>query len=90
MAISTTPRPALPAPGYYSWRETLIKVAAQRQGVNITDFIIRSACEKAEAMLLGQNRFVLNHGQWMRFVEALDRPPPAAQRLAMTASEVQT
>ena len=28
--------------------ETLIKVAAERQGVNVTDFIIRSACDKAE------------------------------------------
>ena len=67
--------------------ETLIKIAAERQGVNITDFIMRSACEKAEAMLSNQTRFVLNDGQWKRFMEALDPPPREKPRLRKLLSE---
>jgi uncharacterized protein (DUF1778 family) len=43
--------------------ESLIKVAAESQGVNVTDFIIRSACEKAEQALSDQTRFVLDGRQ---------------------------
>ena len=56
-------------------QERLIKVAAERQGVNVTDFILESACEKAEEALSAQTRFVLNDKQWKAFMEALDRPP---------------
>ena len=61
--------------------ETLIKVAAKRQGVNITDFIMRSACEKAEQALADQTRFVLDDKQWKAFMAALDRPPKDKPRL---------
>jgi len=40
------------------------KVAAERQGLNVTDFILESACEKAEETLSEQTRFVLNDKQW--------------------------
>ena len=58
-----------------SRQERLIKVAAERQGLNVTDFILESACEKAEQTLSDQTRFVLNDKQWKLFMEALDRPP---------------
>jgi uncharacterized protein (DUF1778 family) len=61
--------------------ETLIKVAAERQGVNVTDFIMRSACEKAEQALSDQTRFVLGDKQWKAFLAALDRPPKDKPRL---------
>jgi len=61
--------------------ETLIKVAAERQGVNVTDFIMRSACEKAEQALSDQTRFVLGDKQWKAFLAALDRPPKVKPRL---------
>src|SRR5713226_7121641 len=32
-------------------QEQLIRVAAKRQGLNVTDFILESACEKAEQTL---------------------------------------
>lgn len=67
--------------------ETLIKVAAERQGVNVTDFIIRSACEKAEQTLADQTRFVLDDKQWKLFMEALDRPPRDKPRLRRLFSE---
>ena len=61
--------------------ETLIKVAAERQGLNVTDFIVRSACEKAEQALSDQTRFVLDSRHWKAFLEALDRPPKDKPRL---------
>ena len=61
--------------------EELIKVAASRQGVNVTEFILRSAREKAEQSLADQTRFVLDEKQWRAFMAALDRPPQAKPRL---------
>ena len=61
--------------------ETLIKVAAERQGVSVTDFIMRSACEKAEQALSDQTRFVIDDKQWKAFLAALDRPPRDKPRL---------
>ena len=61
--------------------ETLIKVAAERQGINVTEFIMRSACEKAEQALADQTRFVLDEKQWKAFMTALDRPAKNKPRL---------
>ena len=55
--------------------EILIKVAAERRGVNVTDFILGAAREKAEASLADQTHFVVDSRQWKRFMAALDRPP---------------
>ena len=67
--------------------ETLIKVAAERQGLNVTDFIIGAAREKAEATLADQTRFVLNEQQWKQFMEALDRPAQGKPRLRKLFTE---
>ena len=67
--------------------EILIKVAAARQGVNVTDFIMRSACEKAEQALSDQTRFVLDDKQWKAFMTALDRPPKEKPRLRRLFTE---
>ena len=59
-------------------------MAAERQGMNVTDFILESACEKAEQALADQTHFVLNEKQWALFMKALDAPPrviPAIKRL---------
>ena len=61
--------------------ETLIKIAAERQGVNVTDFILSAAREKAEETLADQTRFVLKEGQWKEFMKALDRPAREKPRL---------
>jgi len=61
--------------------EELIKVAANRQGVNVTEFILRSAREKAEQSLADQTRFVLDNKQWRAFMAALDRPAQDKPRL---------
>ena len=67
--------------------EELIKVAANRQGVNITEFIMRSACEKAEQSLSDQTRFVLDDKQWRAFKAALDRPAKDKPRLRQLFKE---
>jgi uncharacterized protein (DUF1778 family) len=67
--------------------ETLIKVAAERRGVNVTDFILSAAREKAEETLADQTRFVLNDAQWKQFMEALDRPPRGKPRLRKLLAE---
>ena len=41
-------------------QERLIRVAAEQQGVNVTDFILESACERAEQSLADQTHFVLD------------------------------
>ena len=89
MAISTPERPRdrriqLRATAS---EETLIKVAAERQGVHVTDFIIRAAREKAEEALADQTRFMLNERQWKLFMEALDRPAQDKPRLTKLFSE---
>lgn len=56
-------------------QENLIRVAAKRQGLDITDFIIQSACEKAEQTLSDHAHFVLDKKQWDLFMKALDAPP---------------
>ncbi len=68
-------------------QERLIKVAAERQGLNVTDFILESACERAEQALLDQTRFGLNEKQWKLFMEALDRPAQVKPRLKRLFSE---
>jgi uncharacterized protein (DUF1778 family) len=55
-------------------QERLIKAASERRGLNVTDFILESACEKAEEALAAQTSFVLDEKQWKLFMEALDRP----------------
>lgn len=67
--------------------ETLIKVAAERQGINVTEFIMRSACEKAEQTLADQTRFVLDESRWKAFLSALDRPAKDKPRLRRLFTE---
>ena len=61
--------------------EELIRVAAARQGVTVTEFIVRSAREKAAQTLADQTRFLLDEEQWEAFSKALDRPAEDKPRL---------
>ncbi|MSV27458.1 MAG: DUF1778 domain-containing protein [Bryobacterales bacterium] len=67
--------------------DELIKVAADRQGVTVTEFIMRSACEKAEQAPADQTRFVLDEKRWKAFMEALDRPAKDKPRLRQLFQE---
>ena len=83
MAISS---PELPKERRFQLRatareETLIKAAAERQGVSVTDFILRAARERAEQSLANETRFVIGQAQWKEFLKALDRPAREKPRL---------
>jgi uncharacterized protein (DUF1778 family) len=58
-------------------QETLIRAGAKVRGVNMTDFILESACTRAEQIIADQTTFTLTPRQWKAFTEALDRPPMA-------------
>jgi len=68
-------------------QQRLIKVAAERQGRSATDFILESACEKAEQTLTDQTRFVLDDKRWKLFMNALDRPPRVIPQVKKLFSE---
>jgi uncharacterized protein (DUF1778 family) len=68
-------------------QEKLIRVAAERKGLNVTDFILESACEKAELTLADQSHFVLDQRQWNLFMAALDQPPKVIPQVKKLFSE---
>src|SRR5258708_21631281 len=69
--------------------ESVIKLAAERLGMNVPEFIIRSAYEKAEQVLADQTRFILDDKQWKAFMAVLDRPSKEKPRLRDLFAESQ-
>jgi uncharacterized protein (DUF1778 family) len=59
----------------------LIRLGAQHRGVNITNFILDSACARAEQAIADARSFELNATDWKKFIEALDRPAQAKPTL---------
>jgi uncharacterized protein (DUF1778 family) len=57
--------------------ENLIRAGAKVRGVNVTDFVLESACRHAEQVIADQTVFTLSPRQWKAFTKALDRPPLA-------------
>ena len=68
-------------------QETLIRAGAKVRGVNVTDFILESACTRAEETLADQSTFTVTPRQWKAFTEALDRPPQPKPRLKKLLEE---
>jgi uncharacterized protein (DUF1778 family) len=61
-----------------------IRKAAKLRKHSLTDFIVRSSQDAAEAVLAEQTRFILPEEQWRAFNAALDAPAkeiPALRRL---------
>ena len=65
----------------------LIRLGADRRGVNITNFILESACARAEQELADTRHFQLAAKDWRRFSEALDRPVKIKPRLKRLFTE---
>lgn len=65
----------------------LIRLGAQRRGVNITNFILESACVRAEQEITDARHFELSSEDWLKFSRALDRPVRAKPRLKKLFSE---
>jgi uncharacterized protein (DUF1778 family) len=70
-----------------SVQESLIRVAADRRGVSMTDFVLESACTRAEETLADQVHFVLSDKQWKAFNAALERPARVLPRLRKLLTE---
>jgi uncharacterized protein (DUF1778 family) len=57
-----------------SYQEALIRKAAEISGKNMTQFVLNSACEAAESILMDQRIFFANDEMYRSFQEALERP----------------
>jgi uncharacterized protein (DUF1778 family) len=65
----------------------LIRLGAEHRGVNITNFILESACVRAEQEIADARHFELSSHDWQNFSEALDRPAKARPRLKRLLAE---
>jgi uncharacterized protein (DUF1778 family) len=52
----------------------LIRLGAEHRGVNITNFILESACVRAEQEIADARHFELSSNGWQKFCQALDQP----------------
>lgn len=62
----------------------LIQRAAEVKGKSVTEFVLSSACEKAEQTLIDQRFFSVSEEALREFQDALERPTrmrPGLQRL---------
>jgi uncharacterized protein (DUF1778 family) len=53
----------------------------------LTDFVLESACTRAEETMADQVQFVLSDKQWKAFSEALERPARVRPRLGKLLTE---
>ncbi|HIK10758.1 MAG TPA: DUF1778 domain-containing protein [Oscillatoriaceae cyanobacterium M33_DOE_052] len=59
----------------------LIDIAAQLQGKSRSEFMLESAYQKAQEVLLDQTFFGLNEAKFKQFIELLDAPPAQNEKL---------
>jgi uncharacterized protein (DUF1778 family) len=65
----------------------LIRRAAKLRKYSLTDFVVRSSQEAAEAVLAEQTRFDLPKAQWLAFNAALDAPAKEIPELKLLLTE---
>jgi uncharacterized protein (DUF1778 family) len=70
-----------------SVQESLIRAAADKRGLSMTDFVLESACTRAEETIADQVHFVLSDKQWKAFNDALERPARVRSRLRKLLTE---
>ena len=68
-------------------QKRLLETAASRQEVTVSEFILESACTRAEDILAEERHFALPPDRWKAFVSALDRPVRLKPRLRKLLSE---
>lgn len=64
----------------------LIDRAAELTGKTRSAFVLESARQSAQDVLLDRTVFGLNEGAFQRFVDILDNPPPPNDKLKMLMS----
>ena len=65
----------------------LIRRAAKLRKCSLTDFVVRSSQDAAEAVMAEQTRFVLPKAQWRAFNAALDAPAKEIPELKRLLTE---
>jgi uncharacterized protein (DUF1778 family) len=65
----------------------LIRLGAEKLGVNVTNFILDSACVRAAQEIAEARHFELSATVWRRFSEALDGPVKLKPRLKRLFTE---
>lgn len=65
----------------------LIRLGAEHRGVNITNFMLESACVRAEQEIAEARHFELSAKAWQQFSQALDRPARRKPRLKRLFAE---
>jgi uncharacterized protein (DUF1778 family) len=68
-------------------RKSFLERGARASGLNLSEFVLSSAQEKAEMVLADQNRFVISPARWNAFVAALEKPATRREQLARLLSE---
>ena len=64
-----------------------IQAAADVQNKSVTEFVLESALNTADALLADRHTVHLNAEQWKAFMEALDAPPTYHERLERLLTE---
>lgn len=59
----------------------LIDMAANLLSKSRTDFVLDAACREAEEVLLDQRLFVLDEKRFSAFIDAMEKPVAANERL---------
>lgn len=62
--------------------------ASALSNTDMTDFIVRTAVEKAEAVIESAERVVLSKRDWDKVMDLLENPPPANDRLRRIAASL--
>ena len=65
----------------------LLETAASRQDLTVSEFVLESACSRAEDVLAEERHFALSPERWKAFVSALDRPIQPKPRLRRLLTE---
>lgn len=69
-------------------QKRLLETAASGQDVTVSEFVLESACARAESILAEERHFELPPDRWKAFVSALDRPARSKPRLRKLLSEL--
>jgi uncharacterized protein (DUF1778 family) len=65
----------------------MLRKAAEAQGRTVTDFVLTTATERAEQILVERRHFVASPEAWQEFMAALDCPPPPVPALVRLFQE---
>ena len=59
----------------------MLQRAAEAQGRTLSDFVLSTATERAEEILVERRHFIADPESWERFMQALESPPAPVDAL---------